>query len=318
MNAKETLTEWLADGDLERVIAGLRMLCKNWDDPTLTGDINFQSGRYQDLKNNHLQGLVSQADYQLEMAKIRRSLQETVHHLASHWPADGLEEIPQTQLLDSLVRPNGPDRPRDRWKKRGMLPGILAALALVVGYTWKSCFGAEYKDSLQLTVYVHGPKSPSDVVLQNTGKLLITLDNDRRSAIIGENGRTNFGEIPAGFRGQEILVGLEAEGYELAFPGKKYRLGDEPVYLEVKRDNALGIIQGIVKDRSGEHFIGGALVMIDQDTTTTTDSLGRFRILLPPDHQRETYSLTIKKAGFKVKNEYYKPKSGKIEVRLER
>ena len=64
--------------------------------------------------------------------------------------------------------------------------------------------------SLQLTVYVHGQYGKQHIVLENIGKLIVDFDNDRRTAMIGESGRTNFGEIPEKFNNQKIGVGLES------------------------------------------------------------------------------------------------------------
>lgn len=320
MNAKETLTEWLADGDLERVVAGLRIVCKRWGDKDLANDINFQSGRYKNLNSNHLKGLISHSDYSIELAKIRQSLHAIVDNLAAHWTADGLETIPPAQSERMTgSRPLTTSREPTFWKKMGyvaMVAGILGGLAEFCNFI--NVFPNNGGGSMQLTVYVQDTEGKPVAELQNKGRIIADFGNDRRAPLIGENGRTNLGDIPEKFRGEQIPIILEAEGFEIAEPARQYLMDGEPVYLNVQRDHTLGLIQGIVKDRSGEHFIAGALVMIDQDTTVTTDNLGRFRLVLPPSRQRETYSLTVKKEGFKVKNEYYKPKSGAIEIRLEK
>ena len=175
--------------------------------------------------------------------------------------------------------------------------------------------------STQLTVYVHGAKGKQDIVLENTGKLVIDFDNDRRVAMIGQNGRTNFGEIPEKFIGKEIGIGLEAPGYTLINPKKQYPLNGNPIYISVKRDGGLGRISGIVKNRDGSIFIKDALVMIGNETTTKTDKLGIFKIKLPEKMQvkddKTPYLLTVKKEGYAIKSEQYYPKSGDIEIRLD-
>ena len=176
--------------------------------------------------------------------------------------------------------------------------------------------------SLQLTVYVHGLEGKQHIVLENTGKLVVDFDNDRRTAMIGENGRTNFGEIPQKFNNQEIGIGLEASGYELMHPNKQYKMHGKPIYLAVKKDDSLGRISGIVKNRDGSVFIKDALVMIGNDTTTTTNELGIFKMTLSAKmqvkDQKSHYLLTVKKEGYQIKTEYYYPRSGDIEIRLEK
>ena len=94
------------------------------------------------------------------------------------------------------------------------------------------------------------------------------------------------------------------------------------IYLAVKKDDSLGKISGIVKNRDGSEFIKDALVLIGNDTTTTTNELGIFKITLPAKMQvkdeKSSYLLTIKKEGYRIKTEYYYPKSGDIEIRLEK
>ncbi len=177
--------------------------------------------------------------------------------------------------------------------------------------------------SLQLTVYVHGPEGQQHIVLEDTGKLIVDFGNDRRRPKIGENGRTNFGEIPQKFNDQEIGIGLKATGYELADPNKQYKMDGKPIYLAVKKDDSLAKISGIVKNRDGSEFIKDALVMIGNDTTTTTNELGIFKIILPLEMQvkddKSPYLLTVKKEGYQIKTEYYYPRSsGDIEIRLEK
>ncbi|MBK7870737.1 MAG: hypothetical protein IPJ74_08635 [Saprospiraceae bacterium] len=132
---------------------------------------------------------------------------------------------------------------------------------------------------MQLTVYVQGINGKPIPELQNKGKLIVTFGNDLRDPLIGENGRTNLGEIPEKFLGDSIPIVLYAEGYEPVESSKTYLLDGKPVNYIVKRDNTLGNIRGIIKDRIGNKFIWGALIMIDQDTTTFTDSLGAFSYL---------------------------------------
>ncbi len=208
------------------------------------------------------------------------------------------------------------------WKyvaRAGIIIGILGSLGVLklIGIIPPS-----NEQSLQLTVYVHGQKGKQHIVLENTGKLVVDFDNDRRTPKIGENGRTNFGEIPQKFNNREIGIGLEAAAYELVQPNKQYKMDGKPIYLAVKKDDSLGRISGIVKNRDGSEFIKDALIIINNDTTTMTNKLGIFKMTLPVKMQvkddKSHYLLTIKKDGFQIKEVYYYPKSGDIEIRLEK
>ncbi len=202
----------------------------------------------------------------------------------------------------------------------GLLFLTLIAIVLVVIKSQFGSVSSSAGDTLQLTIYVHGPEDRQQVVLENTGTLFVDLDNDRRRAQIGESGRTNFGEIPVRFKGRNIGIGLEAPGYELISPRSGYFFEGKPIYLGVQRDDSLGKIKGIVKNRDGSIFIDSALVMVGNDTITRTNALGIFNITLPPRMQvkdeKTPYQLTVRKEGYLVSTEYYYPLSGDIEIRM--
>ncbi len=200
------------------------------------------------------------------------------------------------------------------------LVGILVGLLTIAQFAF-DFLGPDSDQSLQLTVYVHGEKNQQHIILENTGKLVVDFDNDRRTPMIGENGRTNFGEIPEKFNNREIGIGLEATDYELVYPQKTYKMDGKPIYLAVRKDAGLGRISGSVKSRDGRTFLAGALVLIGTDTSTTTDENGIFKIMLPPKMQvkdsKSYYVLTVKKDGYAAITENYYPKSGDIQLGLE-
>jgi hypothetical protein len=74
MSAKETLTKWIETGDTQRVLDGLMIVCKKWGHKDLATNINFQTGRYKTLQDQQAKQLISQADFQLESAKLRQAL----------------------------------------------------------------------------------------------------------------------------------------------------------------------------------------------------------------------------------------------------
>jgi len=62
--------------------------------------------------------------------------------------------------------------------------------------------------------------------------------------------------------------------------------------------------------------------MIGNDTTTTTNELGIFKMTLPAKMQvkdeKSPYLLTVKTENYQIKTIYYYPRSGDIEIRLEK
>jgi hypothetical protein len=86
-----------------------------------------------------------------------------------------------------------------------------------------------------LTVYVHGLGGRQELILKGQGQVLIDTGGLRRTAAIGDHGEAFFPEIPANFRGQEVNIALDADGYELAEPDKKIRLNSSGLYIEVRK-----------------------------------------------------------------------------------
>ena len=91
------------------------------------------------------------------------------------------------------------------------LSGSVVGSALVVigGYYFipKATF-------FPLTVYVHGQGGPEDIVLRNTGRVVLKLGPEISSESIGENGQAVFPRIPADFRGQQVPGWVESDDYD--------------------------------------------------------------------------------------------------------
>lgn len=191
------------------------------------------------------------------------------------------------------------------------LLGLIASLITIITF-----IQVEKPSSLQLIVYVHGPKGELDILDEIDGKILVAFGNDLRSPSIGENGRTSLGEIPMSFLNEEVKVNIQASGYELINPDQKFIMDGEPIYLGVMRLDRLRTIKGVVKDIGGDRLIEKALVLIGVDTAIYTDKYGRFNIDLPKKWKRESYLLDVSKKGFLSKSYEYYPESGDAEIRL--
>lgn len=174
-------------------------------------------------------------------------------------------------------------------------------------------------EKLQLTVFVTDTKG--NVVLENEGRLNIPLGNRSLNEVIGANGSTIFPDITGDNKGDTIMIGLQAEGWEIVGDNTFVFTG-EPIQLKVKKDDSLGIIKGIVKSRDGQEFIEGAKIMIGVDTTILSDKNGTFKIVLPESMRvkKETdgYKLTVSKDSYKTVTEYYYPNSSEAEIRLQK
>lgn len=286
-SSKQQLKSLVAKSRTELALQSIVAATKPLADQYLYNQAVALSGRW--TTNERLQhlGTLTTADYHLEKEKINTAVLALI------------DEFPERLV----------------WLK-----WVLIALASVlIALVLFRVFGQP--ESLQLTVYVQDTSGKSIPALQNKGKVMVDFGNDRRAPLIGENGRTNLGEIPEKFQGETIPIVLEGEGYEPVEPNKKYVLDGNPVYLIVRRDQSLGLIHGRVATRDGSTFIAGALVIIaaeGRDTTSVTDSLGYFRLVLPEKMQKTEYQLTVKKEGFQVVRERFLPKTTGADIRLEK
>ena len=100
-----------------------------------------------------------------------------------------------------------------------------------------------------LTVFVHGPGGPQDLILRNQGKVAIDLGPDRRMEQIGEKGSAFFPAIPPDYRGKDIPVSVIADGFART-NGSPLHLTSESLYVPVSKQGALlsGVLVNEARD----------------------------------------------------------------------
>lgn len=259
------------------------------------------SSQFQELQNKSRQGILSSEQENLQRNQIVNRFIDCIN------TEDKRPTFP-------TLNENNPI-----WEKRiVLLIGLLISAASILGLWWtlkNNCSNTP----LQLTVFVKDKNG--NVALEYKGELHTSIGHQTFHAIIGEDGRTNFDEIPIRHKGHPITIGLKAEGWEIENGNNEFVFTGEPITLKVKRDNSLGIIKGVVKSRDGQDFIDGAMVLINSDTSIVTNDLGVFKIILSNAMQvkkaSDSYLLTVSKEGYKTKTQYYYPKSSDAEIRLE-
>lgn len=165
-----------------------------------------------------------------------------------------------------------------------------------------------------LTVYVHGEGGPQDLVLRNSGDVLLDLGLDRRRQPIGAEGQAYFPAIPATFRDQEVPIGVQSEGFEVSDPKEKYRLNGSSIYLMVKK--RAGHLSGRVEDDNGNP-ISGATIHV-AGLSTTSDSVGHFEFVIPGDRLKAQLDLQASAAGYGPKHYQVVPDGNDLVVQLKR
>jgi Effector-associated domain 11 len=92
MKAKSILTQWLADGDLDRTLRGLEWL-QNRHLAAPDTDLMLQKSRFLSLQNDRDRGTIPEEHYRIEMARIRMAILALVENAPDNWPSAGLEQV---------------------------------------------------------------------------------------------------------------------------------------------------------------------------------------------------------------------------------
>lgn len=303
---KQKKAEWqgmIGKGELATVF---EQLFSTEMHPSRKKELIVLQARYQKLKQRSRQGVLTFQDLNITENQINQSLLEFIQQpLEQPFPAGkSIEQLyPQRPIL---------------WKYLILVTFILVALASLAQLFNFVSLWPNPSRPLQLTVFV--TDTQGNPALEQEGRLHIPIGNRALNEIIGANGRTNFGDITVDNKGDSIVIGLEAEGWEISDGKNTFEFTGEPIQLIVKRDNSLRIVKGVVKSRDGQSFISDALVRINTDTIIRTDEFGVFRVVLPPQMSvkevEDRYLLTVSKEGYETVTQYYSPQSSDAEIRL--
>jgi hypothetical protein len=187
-------------------------------------------------------------------------------------------------------------------------PIIAFLLVVILGF-----FLVPDLSTFPLTVYVHGPGGPHDVVLRNSGEVFMDLGGDRRHVQIGDQGQAYFPAIPASFRGQEVRIWVDSEKFESIDPGKKLKPDGPNVYIPVRRK--AGRISGRVRDENGDG-ISGAQVHVAGLSAAVDAASGHFELSIPGDRLQNGLELVAGAPGYASKSYQIVPSSNEISITL--
>ena len=205
------------------------------------------------------------------------------------------------------------------WKKLstiGVILAIPASIAAFSGYSIKDLFSKKATEkTLSLTVFIHGPLGPQHIIVENQGKVILDLSNNRRHGDIGKKGETYFNEIPQKFHKQRVPLFVDVPGFNMKNSDSTYQINGEPIYLEIQPDDQDRVIQGKVLSRTTLEFIQGATVEINGHYGKS-DSLGNFYFLIPESLRSNKYDIYISKDGFTLLRDRYYPRLGFAEFQI--
>lgn len=303
---KSTLLNLISQGNIQEAIN--QLLSMDISESKRKEAIVIAS-RYGKLKQQLRNGILTFEQSNVTENQIIAHLVDLINH------HDDLP-FPKEKAIDAT----NPTQPII-WKyitAAAVIIGILGSLAEV--FNLINIFPSKQPaEKHQLTVFVTDTKG--NVVLEHEGELNTSIGNRPMRETIGEDGRTNFGDILPEYLGDTITIGFKAEGWEIVDDKKNFVFSGAPIRLTVKKDEGLGTIKGVVRTRDGQGFISGALIRINTDTTVLTNNMGIFKIVLPEKMRvtsaSESYDLIISKKGYKTIDRYYFPESNP-EIRLEK
>ncbi len=295
MNAKQTLSQWLTDGDLERTLNGLLLIQKKWRVKSMGNhefDTSFQLSRFNTLKTSHSKGTISQADYLMELARIRETTTETVHWLPEDYWLEELTNVPPTQLPESSkLSGSSHDTPRPSWWKRWeFILGLLVTLATVTGITLKDFFCNSYSGNpTSLTVFAYDAKKGKQYpILQAKGHIWLDLNGERKQEAIDDKGKAVFQNLHIG---DHVLLDVAfSEPYRAVRPDSIYGLpASGQIYLAVELKN-LERIRGHIFYK--EKPLSGVVVSVE-NLRDTTDGLGFYELQIPPELRKREQKLLL-------------------------
>ena len=190
------------------------------------------------------------------------------------------------------------------------LGGPIVAFILVVGGGF--VLVPKPQSTFPLTVYVHGEAGHNDFVLRNSGRVFVDLDGDRRSESIGENGQAYFPAIPDHFRGQEVLIWVDAKGFESTVADQKERVDGASLYLKVRKKS--GHVSGRVQDQDGNPIPNADLSLAG--LSSRSDASGHFEFIIPGDKLAEEMDLQAVAPGHKAQTYKVVPDANELTVIL--
>ena len=188
-------------------------------------------------------------------------------------------------------------------------PIVAAVLVVIGGFLLVPKAGI-----FAVTVYVYGEGGIHDLVLRDSGYVILDLGPDRRREPISDKGQAFFPSIPPAYKGQEVMVWVDSDNFEPIDSGKKRKLDSSSLYLPVQKKS--GSIFGRIQNQNGD-AIEGAKINI-ADISTTTDEFGHFEIKVPGRLMASELDLYVSSPGYS--SSFYKvvPNSNSLLATLKR
>ncbi len=227
------------------------------------------------------------------------------------------EQVPSGQIQTHRVLgsrlPSGSDSEAHPWglfvqdakvetwkfpKKHLSRPLLALSMSLTVIIVMLIYLFARPARPFDVTIFLQSENEPLNQLIKNRQADSLTLDlgADRRTKVIID-GEVSFREIPAQFAGKKVPVRLSSRRLALA-QTNQLQLDQKNLYLKVKRNQSLAIIQGVVRDENNQP-LPDAIIQV-QDFKTKSNALGEFELIIPETAQQARQKVIIYKEGHEI------------------
>jgi len=156
------------------------------------------------------------------------------------------------------------------------LSGPVVVLALVV----LGGMFANRAETFALTVRVHGPDGPSDIV--RSGALTADLAGVRRTSTIGSDGEVVFADVPDAIEGSAIRLFTDVPGLRAVDDTTPIVVpASHIIEFALTRRTFATAVRGTVQEANGRPVRGAVLNFNAGAVTVVSDSGGNFHATLP-------------------------------------
>ena len=138
---------------------------------------------------------------------------------------------------------------------------------------------ANQSTAFPLTVRVHGPGGPSDVIREGT--VTVYLDDVGRDGQIDARGAVTFPGVPSAFDGEPVSVVADVPGFVLPADTPFVIPESHVITLRLVPREYATPVRGSVRDSAGQ-AVPGATVSFDNGAhSAVSDDQGNFSVVLP-------------------------------------
>lgn len=220
MIAKQTLLDWLAADDLQKVFKALFGLAEKYKNEQLRNDATFQSGRLKALERQRTNGIISSEDDHLEAAKIRQALVQIIQGMPDEWALKEMENVAVISTVSSKIN----------WKKYAAyvtaLVALLGGIAEFSGYNLRDLFLR--KETVE---------QPSETLLPDAK---VSTSGDKSPGVI-----TNDGDVKINYEETENRIENKESNSKLKM--REEAISSKSKEESTNKDQTINNSQGVVQ-----------------------------------------------------------------------